>query len=837
MVFCFSSFIDGLLCDIPTSCFFVESKCDKIAIIVYLKNNDPMKKTLLLSLLFSFFSLAAFAQRDQTVKGTIIDKESKLSIIGASIILTDDASSAKGTSTDLDGNFRLNNIPVGKHNFLVKALGYQNVVLTNILVTSGKEVVLNIEMEQSVTQMKEIKITATDTKEVRNDMATVSARTFDVQETERYAGSRQDPARMASNFAGVQGTDDSRNDIVVRGNSPLGVVWRLEDIDIFNPNHFSIPGTSGGPLSIINNKTLANSDFFTGAFPAEYGNGTSSVFDLKLRNGNRDKYEGSVQFGILGAEVLAEGPISKKHKSSFLITGRYATLQWLQALKIPVGTSSIPKYQDGTFKLNFPLNKNSRLTFFGIGGMSHIDLIVSKFTTPPANQEEYGEDDRDQYFKSNMGVLGTSYAHTLDANTYTKLTLARQGQMIDAHHTRVYRDSSYNITQMKDILGYNFKTMKTSISWYLNHRFDAQSSVRFGFNADRYTFNMVDSIREFTPDWKHRWDYSGSSSLIQPYAEYKYKFTDDLVFNGGIHVQYFTLNSSYSVEPRLGLKRNLPNGQSLGLGFGVHSQTQPFYTYFYHYPDYTGGQMHNLYMDFTRSRHFILSYDKTFSQYLRMKVETYYQYLYNVPIENRDSSSFSLLNMGSAFERFFPGQLSNDGTGRNYGLEMTLEKFFHRGYYFMLTGSLYDSKARGRDSVLRNTDFNGHFALNALGGIERNIHFATLSLGGKITWGAGKRYSPYNLGASSLAGDGIVWDQYRNAYQFKNYFRADLKVGLRFNAKKVSHEVAIDLVNIMNTKNILGYTYNPDLQRQGLNPVVLKYQLGFLPLFYYKVDF
>ena len=792
-----------------------------------------MKKIITLFLIF--ISANIFAQHTQTIEGSVFDKETKTAIIGAAILMTDDTTHQNGTLTNADGNFELQNIVVGKHDFQINAIGYYPVTLMNVLVTSGKEVVLNVELDKSVHQLKSIKIT-TDKKNAQNEMAMTSARTFDVQETERYAGSRQDPARMASNFAGVSGTDDSRNDIVVRGNSPLGVVWRLEDIDIFNPNHFNIPGSTGGPVSIINNKTLANSDFFTGAFPAEYGNGTAGVFDLKLKNGNTDKYEGSAQFGVMGAELSAEGPFSKKTKSSFQFAYRYATLDWLNSLHIPIGTNSIPKYQDATFKLNFPINKKSKITVFGIGGLSNIDLVVSKFSKPPT--ETYGEDDRDQYFKTNMAVLGVGYFYRLSNSAYTKITVAKQWQAIDAHQTRVYRDVNFKIDSMKPILGYNYFSGKNCLNWFLNKQFNVQHTLKFGIEAEQILFNFIDSTRELpvgTQVWHKRWNSNGAAFLLQPFIQYKFKITDSLIFTAGIHGQIFTLNNnSKSIEPRIGLKKIMKCNQSIGFAMGLHSQLQPLYTYFYA----PNGNTYNKNMGFTKSIHAVLSYDKSLNKYLRIKIETYYQYLFNAPIENRSGSSFSLLNMGSSFERFFPDTLLNKGVGRNYGIELTLEKLFNKHFYYLLTASLFDSKYKGNDAVFRNTDFNGNYVLNILGGYEKNISKnTTVNVGGKITYGGGKRYSAYDSTRSKQQQDIVVVDNLRNQFQFKSYFRTDLKIGVRINVKHFTHEIAIDLVNILNTKNILGYSYEADLQAQGKNPFVLQYQLGLLPLFYYKVDF
>ncbi|MEY2829920.1 MAG: hypothetical protein RIQ33_1778 [Bacteroidota bacterium] len=786
---------------------------------------------LLFIFILLFVNITANAQFTQAVKGNVMDKETHELLVGAILIMTDDSTLQTACNTDLDGNFIFKNINVGKHNFSCKMIGYATITLQNILVTSGKQVVLNFELETSLHQLKEIKIKA-DKPFVINEMAAVSARTFDVQETERYAGSRQDPARMASNFAGVSGTDDSRNDIVVRGNSPLGVLWRMDDIAIFNPNHFNIPGSTGGPVSIINNKTLANSDFFTSAFPAEYGNSTSSVFDLKLKNGNKDKYEGTAQFGVMGAELAAEGPISKKHQSSFVIAYRYATLDWLNALHIPIGTNSIPKYQDATIKLNFPISKKGTITLFGIGGKSDIDLIVSKYTSAPT--ETYGENDRDQFFKSNMGVAGISYQHKISSTAFTKIIVSKQYQMVDAHHTRIYRNADYKIDSTKAILGYNFATGKNALAWFLNKKMGAQHTLKAGINVDEYLIQLKDSIREFTTNWQNRWNYDGSAFLIQPYVQYKFRITDSLILTAGIHSQIFTLNNySKSFEPRLGIKKILKHNQTLSFGTGLHSQLQPMYTYFYHYPTSSANQMHNINMGFTKSFHLVLGYDKVLNKNLRFKSEIYYQYLFNVPIETKAGSSFSLLNMGSGFERFFPDTLKNKGTGKNYGIEFTLEKFFSKGFYYMITGSLYNSKATGNDGIERNTDFNGNFVINGLCGYEKGISKkSTFTTGAKITYGGGKRFSDYDLAKSKVFGDGVIVQSSRNTHQTKEYFRADLKLGIRINSKKLAHEVAIDLVNILRNKNILSIEYNADK-----NSTFKKYQLGFLPLFYYKVDF
>ncbi len=792
-----------------------------------------------LFLLLFLLPAMCVAQRVQRIKGTVVDKESRATLAGVSVGVTD-LSPAIGSVTDADGRFVIENIPVGKHTITVSYLGYQGKTLSDVLVTSAKEVILSIEMEEAAVKMTEI--TFTQKREHINDMAVVSTKTFDVQETERYAGSRSDPARMASNFAGTQGGDDSRNDIIIRGNSPQGVLWRLEGVDIPNPNHFSVPGTTGGPVSMINSKTLSNSDFFMSAFPAEYGDAVAGAFDVKLRNGNNDRYEFTAQFGFLGTELAAEGPLSRKGGSSFLFTYRYSTLALFKGMNIKIGTSSVPNYQDATFKVNLPIGKKSDLAFFGIGGLSNIDLIVSTLTKKP--DELYGQSDRDQYFTSNTGVLGATFSHTFNQTTYTKFTIAETGNDIYAKHNFVFRDSAtYRLDSLKNILGYRFITGSTVAHWFINKKLSSNKTVRFGIINNYYSLNFSDSSRQNPPTtipWQYRENFIGSTDLVQAYVQFKYRPTDQLTLTGGIHAQYLTHNSSTAIEPRVGMRWSLSERDFITLGYGLHSQMQPLYQYFAHDPASPASVMKNYNVGFTRSHHMVLGYDRVLSKDIRLKLETYYQYLFDVPVETRSGSSYSGLDQGTGYSRYFPDTLKNTGTGYNYGLEFTLEKKFSHHYYLMLTGSLFDSKAKGNDGVFRSTDYNSQYAINLLGGWEKKIgKYSTLIAGGKVTFIGGKLYSPVDTGASRLYGEAVVVDSQRNTLQFKPYFRADLKLGVRFNSKKVTHEIALDLVNIFNNKNISSYSYSYGLYLQtgGKEPFYYQYQLGFLPIFYYRLDF
>ncbi|MBI3510144.1 MAG: TonB-dependent receptor [Bacteroidetes bacterium] len=795
-----------------------------------------MKNFLLCAILF--LPAILFSQNTQTVRGKIVDLESKSPLPGVIVTLMKDSSVVKGGASDFDGNYRIDNVEVGRYTLVFKYAGYKPTSIPDVIVNSGKENVIDVELEQSAVTKEEVVITGTNREGTVNDMSTGSGRMFSVEETNRYAGSRGDPARMASNYAGVQGADDSRNDIVVRGNSPMGVLWRLEGVDIPNPNHFAVEGTTGGPVSILNNKTLANSDFFTGAFPAEYGNSVAAAFDLRMRNGNNEKYEWTGQFGFLGTELAGEGPINKTKGSSFLVTYRYSTLKLFEAAHIPIGTGAVPNYQDGAFKLNFPMKKGGNISMFGIGGASKISIIVSQYKNPA--DELYGVDNRDQYFNTGMGVAGIVYSKPINENTYFRMVVAGSTRYSAAHHNLVWRDTTFALDSITPKMGYRNSEDRFSLNFYVTKKIGVKNVIKAGMFNDLFINNLLDSIHDEQANiFYNRQNYSGSAFLIQPYVQWKYKPNDKVTFNAGVHGQYFTLNGSYAVEPRLGMRWSINEKQSINVGAGLHSQMLPAYIYYTHQEsNLQPYDLHNKNVGFMRSAHAILGYDISIAKNMRIKVETYYQYLYDVPVE-KTSSAFSVLNQGSGFSRFFPGDLVNAGTGYNMGGELTVEKFFSRKFFFMSTVSVFDSKYRGSDGILRNTDFNTHYAVNLLGAREFKLNDKqTLETGLKLTMAGKRYYTPVDTAASRLANDMVLDEKLTNTKQFSSgYFRLDARVVWKYNTKSMTHEIGLDLVNITNNKNTLGLTYSPNPLHPANDPTVVQYQLGFLPLFYYKIDF
>ena len=787
-----------------------------------------MKRFILFFLLVTSTFVSA-QNLTQTVRGSLKDKQTFQALIGAKIIVVG-TEPLIGAVSDLDGKFRLENVPLGRQQIAISYVGYEPMILNNIDVGS-KEVILNLEMNESVKMMQVVEVVANGEKgEHINKMATVSVRQFSVEESNRFAGSFNDVARMAQNFAGVQGADDSRNDIVIRGNSPTGVLFRMEGIDIPNPNHFARFGTTGGPVSILNNNVLANSDFMTGAFPAEYGNAVAGVFDLKMKIGNNEKHEFMFQFGFNGAELMAEGPLNRKTGASYLVNYRYSTLKLFQLMGINFGSTALPNYQDGSFKLNFP-SKGGLTTIFGMGGFSSINILQEDVDST----DLFAQDNSNTYFKSQVGVVGLTHKQRIGAKSYINFSGALQGNLnlIDNDTVDANFQNPYLTFHQNSFIG------KFASDIFYNRKINARNLFKVGFHSDLFILNLNDStwVTQLN-NYEILRSFKGNTFLLQPYAQYRFRPNEVLTFNFGAHLQGLTLNNEYFVEPRFGMAWEMTKSDRLTVGYGLHSQTQPLEIYFKQVE--VGGQTlfptENL--KFTKSHHMIIGYQHRFKYGVQTKLEAYYQYVYDVPV-TVDTTTFSMVNFGSDFNTALPDYLVNSGTARNYGIELTVEKFLDRGFYFLVTASLYESKYTAADGQEYNSAFNGNFTFNSLVGYEFKFRQkdgakfkSSLTVDGKFTFNGGRRFTPVLVNESVLAGKEIRDWSLTNTERYPHFIKGNLRIAFKMVGKRITQEWAIDIANITNRKNIFVQEFDP--QSGNWNTT---YQTGFLPIGQYRIYF
>jgi len=790
----------------------------------------------LFTCIFLILAAAAFAPSraqtaSQTIRGTVLDAGAKAPVVGATVVVLGVAP-ALGASTDADGRFRLAGVPVGRVKLRISSVGYEDLVLNEAAVSAGKEVVLDLALTERLTKLDEVTVTyrrSEDRAVANNEMATVSARPFSPLDANRYAGALGDPARMAQNFAGVSGANDTRNDIVVRGNSPASLLWRLDGVNIPNPNHFGSQGTTGGPVSMLNNNLLAKSDFLTGAFPAEYANALGSVFDLRLRKGNGEKREFLGQVGFNGVEVGAEGPFSAKSKASYLVNYRYSLFSLLKAVGYNI--AGTPNYQDFTAKVDVPVGARGTFSAWTLAGRSNITFLGRDVDSTKA--DVYGDEANNTRVRYTTGIGAASYEHRFTDRTVGKVTLsASRTTQVFSQDTLLFRGRSRNARAVIPNYGVDFTQDKLSANFSLAHKLSARDRVSAGVIVDllRYDYRGGYTYPVATVER----DARGSTALAQAYGQWKHRFTDRLTLNAGLSASRFALNGRTVVEPRAGLQYQAGPASVFSLAYGLHSTLQPLLTYFYQSKQADGSYaLTNHDLGFTRAHHLVLAYDRQLSDNLRLRVEAYHQWLFDAPVE-RTASAFSLLTQGADFAPTNRGNLVNEGTGRNYGLELTLERSFARSYYFLFTTSLFQSTYRGGDGVERNTPFNTRYVANALVGREFAVGHRrnTFTVSMKAATTGGKYTTPIDTEASGAAHTAVYRTNQAFSQQQTPYFRADVKVGYKINRARLTHEIAVDLQNVSNNQNVFAQAYNA-----RTNSIGTAYQQGFLPVPFYRLTF
>lgn len=772
-----------------------------------------------LSLLIKVNALQA--QYTQQVRGTVTDQVIQQPLAGATVTIT---SLGKSVITDATGNFRFTAVPVGIYRISVSFAGFKEGVAENIAVISGKETVLTISLEANIRIEEEaiVKVNSKKNKPL-NEMSAVSARAFTVEETQKYAAAVNDPLRMATAYAGVQAADDGNNTIVIRGNSPTGLLWRMEGMDIPNPNHFGTPGSSGGGISILSSQLLSNSDFITAAFAAEYGNALSGVFDLKLRKGNNEKREYSLQAGVLGLNASLEGPFSKKYKGSYLINYRYSTLTLLSKLGV-LEDNGVTNFQDLSYNIYLPTKKAGSFTLFGFGGLSD---QVYKADADSTKWEKTYDRYSDNFF-SNTGMTGITHTLVLGNKLNIKsgigLSQTKIGDDVD------YTEDDYSLTKMYyDKFTVNKKLFNST----LNYRFSNRLFLRAGIIATGIQYKFFRQSREHPNETlKELLNTSGHTSTQQAFAQWQYKPTNSISLNAGVHYFRLSHNNTSSVEPRFSAKWTISNRSSVALGYGLHSQMQTLNVYFARDVKADGTfSLPNKNLDLTKSRHYVFSWNYRLAKNFMAKAELYYQQLYNVPVSIYDTSSLSALNIQT---EYIVDPLENTGRGRNYGIELSLERYLQNNFYLTLSNSIYQSKYTAKDGVERNTRFNGNYIVTLISGKDfvNERKAKTFGINIKTIYAGGLRTSPIDLTASRENGYTVFNDKEAFSLQNEAYFRADLRLSMKWNRKHVTSTLSLDFQNLTNRLNIYNQSYDEEE-----NKIITNYQTGLIPILNYKIEF
>jgi hypothetical protein len=761
----------------------------------------------------------------QTVRGTVIDHISQSPIPGATIKMTG-LDSVIGCLSDEDGKFSLPRVPVGNRTLEVTFSGYKPVIMQNLTVNAGKELVLTINLEEDLKEISEVVVTAkTDKNKPLNDLSVVSTRTFSVEETQKFAAAVNDPARMATSFAGVVTAGDGNNHISIRGNSPNGLLWRMEGVEIPNPNHFSNVGTAGGGISILSAQLLSNSDFSTGAFAAEYGNALSGVFDLRLRKGNNEKREYTVQLGVLGLDVATEGPFKKGYEGSYLVNYRYSTLNVLGKIGVPIGDANT-NFQDLSFNLYLPTKKLGKFSVFGFGGLSYQNTRAEK------DSLRWQEDDflrLNTHFYSNTGAIGITHTKLFRNKSYLKTALVYSGTENGYEQDRLEVD----YTSLTREYQQRFLQNKMTLSSTYTQKINAKNNLRTGFILNHLGYRLRQSDMGDSTVLTEQIHENGNTGTLQVFFQWNTHFNDRLSINIGLHYFQLFLNNSTSIEPRASLRYDVRPKHHLTMGYGLHSQLQPIGVYFAEQNENGLTTLPNRNLKLSKVHHLVFGYDVIISEHEHIKTEVYYQHLFHIPISRDPASTYSILNSTNGF----PSEsLSNSGLGKNYGVELTYERFLFKNLYYLLSASMYESTYRAADGNWYNTRFNTNFATSLTIGKEWNLKNQTknrtIGFNIKSIYVGGFRYTPIDLSASIAAGKTQFVSSQTYGKRMPDYYRLDVRLSFKRNYKRLTSTVALDIQNVINRKNVGGQYFD-----QKTGQVKYWYQTPLLPVLSYRLEF
>lgn len=746
-------------------------------------------------------SISTFAQ--QTVRGKVIDSDSKQPIAFAGIKMLQ-ASPSLGTTSNIDGNFVLQNVPIGKQDFSISSIGYESKLISDVQVTSGKEVILQIEMLSVSNELEEVTVIAKNRERTVNSMASVSAKSLNMEEANRYAGSFGDPARQVLNFAGVSSTGgDLSNEIVVRGNAPNTTLWRLEGMEIPNPNHFATyPGT-GGAVSMLSSNVLATSDFFTSAYPAEYGNATGGVFDLRFRTGNPYQRETTLDIGALGLGVMTEGPIGKSRNASYLFNYRYSTLAVLEAAGIELsgGTTS---YQDLNFNVNLATKHLGTFTLFGLYG---------------SNTYKDDSDGFETFIGSSTTIAGLKHMFALNKTSFLQSSIGYTQQRTQLEDS--YGDFGQVVNEVSDD-----KAEALRFSTLVNTKFTRKFTLKTGI--------IVSQIIEDVENVDKTVLLKSQSNSFQLYSQGKLRINNRLTSIFGLHYYSYSYTNNTSLEPRLACNYDLNEKHRLSVGTGLHSRSMRLSTYA------LTNQIDNQPkkdLNLSKSLQVVLGHDWEITENIHLKTEIYYQYLYDLVVDTATNNA--VINNQTVFESLEDPNLNytNQGIGRNYGIEFTFEQSLQKGLYYFSTLSLFQSEYKVANSDWYNTRFNQNYVFNFLVGKEFIIGLKKTNVFGvnlRFNTSGGQRYSTINI-PRSIDEQRVIYDPLFTE-QSEPYWRIDFGISYQWNRKKTSSRISMDIQNMTNRENVISNAIFYDEFTMNLRTET-KYGNGLLPIIRYTFSF
>ncbi len=782
-----------------------------------------LAKVLFCSILYCLFSSRLYAQ---TIRGTIRNMDNGKPIAGASVVLRNNIAPFAGV-TDTAGQFIFLNLRPGYYSCEITSQGFEGRIIPEINLTAGKEQVLSIALRRSSNQLPELLITANQPgRRTTQQLAEIP---LSRDQTLRFPATFFDPARLAMAYPGVAGNDDQANGLSIRGNNPASVRWRLEGVDVVNPNHLPNAGTfsdrpaaaSGGVL-MFSAQMLDNSSLLTGNYPAGYGDALGGVMDMNLRRGNTTQHEFTAQAGLIGLDMAAEGPLFGKGKNSYLVNYRYSTVGLLSQMGIPLGDEQI-RFQDLSFKLHFSGKKGSEWTIFGVGGLN--DNVFER-KTDSSEIKQY-KDLFNIDFTSKTGILGVANWTPLGKSTWIKTALVLSGQQNERLATSDLQETSDEQQETR-----------TGIMVTLQHRLNDQWRASIGVNSQQIYYKAL-SVSGFSGETTR---YTGllNAYLWQPWTNWEWSAPNrHLTAQIGLHTNIYTVDDALktrdaSLEPRTSITWRANTRHRITLAYGFHSQLNPIWLEADNrvgssdpYPNRGRGLV--------RSRQLGLRHHWQWRENWALKTELFWQKMSNIPVSTADRT-FSLFNITelSALDA-----LTTTGIAENKGVEINVEHYLTGGWFMLGNVTLFDSRYQGDDRVWRSSRWDLGHIVNLTMGREWQREPQTagkvkaFGINGRATLTGGYRAIPVDLTASRQAGETRFDTADGWSEQLPAYVRLDLRVyWKRSLGNRRNSTFAMDFQNATMQKNVAYRFYDPFTDK-----VETKEQLGLIPNISWRLEF
>lgn len=780
-----------------------------------------------LGLILVFISSLAYSQSYQTVRGTIKESFTERSIDSVVVTLLSENVKYMETTSDAKGNFVFTNVEIGFYDIQFNHPNYTSFIQPAITVTVSKETVLNSVMENSAKTLDEVEVTFTKERGIpNNEMANSSVFPIEPSDARRIAGGLDDPIRVAGTLPGVTASSSfSANFVSIRGNSPRSLKYQMEGVELPNPTHFARIGGSGGTFTIFSMQLMDKSDFYTGAFSSQFGDALGGVFDVKFKKGNSEQHEMTFQIGSLGVDLGSEGPLSKKNNSSYVFNYRYATVGLGR-----IGNPSSPTYQDFSFNVDVPLAKSrAKLQFFGIAGTSDRTRAALKDS---ADWKE-SLDRTTLYLASTTVTVGGVYKKFVGKKSVFKATVV--GSYSKQSDNKDYIQNNFSIINQK-INEYTSIPITGALSF--KHKFGMRHSNITGLSynttahdwrAEKYSFNQNRQLILM--------DGSGRSNLFQAYTQSKISLTDKFEILAGVHFLHYDVTNQHTIEPRVSLNYQLNSKHSLSLSSGMHSQVENYATYLYEQTNTMEETVFpNKNLGLAKAIHYIIGYKgKVFTNH-RLRIEAYYQQLYNVPV---DSFAFSTINLEELSDL---RALTNGGTGQNYGIDLGFERYTDNGLYYIFNSSFWRSYYTGVDGIQRSTAFDNKFNLRFIVGKEYKLRASATKKGvdrfRAFSWNesfnilGGQVYTPLDFVNSKLEQETIYDESLAFTQTGETLLFLDFNFSYTINKKERKTVWALQIKNLLNNGNALYREYDTVLDKE----VVVK-STSFFPNIYYRLEF